>query len=300
MTLGEKLKSLRSKKGLTQKGLAERLNVSFQTVSKWENNENEPDLSTIRQLANLFGCSTDYLLSDSEEEPAALQETPEQPAPAAQPQTIIIQQHPLHVCTRCKKDIPEGELEIEKVPHHHRVGRHTETTYSDDYYHRSCLELTKKERAEAERKAKAAMAETAKKRSFGWGISMGVIALAIALIVLLTVGSQVLHPAVAVVLSILIGYGIFADLYCIISGSYIGDVFLSVASWSIKFPGLIFTFDLGGFAWLIFMKILFAVLGFLFGIFVLLLAIGISAALAMISFPFVLVHNNHNQYADAL
>lgn len=299
MTLGQKLKLLRSRKGLTQKDLAEKLNVSFQTVSKWENNENEPDLTTIKQLAAFFDCSIDYLLSESDEEPKR-KEPAEEPKPVVpQPQTIIIHQRELHACTRCKKDIPEDELEIEQVPHVERHGRTSTTTYSQAYYHRSCLEATRKEKAEEERRARAAKAAAAKKKSFGWGISMGVVAFAIVLISMLVAGPSVVHPALAVLYSVLLGYAVFADLYCIISGSYIGDVFLSVASWSIKFPGLIFTFDLGGFAWLIAMKILFAILGFLFGVFVLFLAIAISAALAMISFPFVLVHNIHSDYADA-
>ena len=42
MTLGQKIKKLRIEKNLTQKDLADRLYVTFQTVSKWENDENEP------------------------------------------------------------------------------------------------------------------------------------------------------------------------------------------------------------------------------------------------------------------
>ena len=44
MTLGQKIKKFRNEKKLTQKDIAEQLNVSFQTVSKWENDENEPDI----------------------------------------------------------------------------------------------------------------------------------------------------------------------------------------------------------------------------------------------------------------
>ena len=66
MTLGEKIKKLRNEKGLTQKDLADQVHVTFQTVSKWENDENEPDVSTLRELAKLFGCSMDYLLSEEE------------------------------------------------------------------------------------------------------------------------------------------------------------------------------------------------------------------------------------------
>ena len=66
MTLGQKIKKLRVEKNLTQKDLADRLYVTFQTVSKWENDENEPDVSTLRELAKVFECSLDYLLSEDE------------------------------------------------------------------------------------------------------------------------------------------------------------------------------------------------------------------------------------------
>ena len=135
--------------------------------------------------------------------------------------------------------------------------------------------------------------------SFGWGIAGGVVAFGIALAIFLC-NTQYVHPALGVLFSVLIGYGIFAMLYCIISGSYIGEVFVWCAGLSIKFPGLIFSWDLEGFAWLIAMKILFAVLGFLIGVFALIFAIGFSALLGFVSFPFVLIHNNNNGYADSL
>ena len=55
MTLGQKIKKLRTDKGLTQKDLADQVFVTFQTVSKWEKDENEPDVSTLRLLAKVFG-----------------------------------------------------------------------------------------------------------------------------------------------------------------------------------------------------------------------------------------------------
>ena len=301
MTLGQKIKKLRIEKGLTQKDLADQVHVTFQTVSKWEKDENEPDVSTLRELAKLFGCSMDYLLSEDETETP--EEVVEEPVVApVEPvtKTIIIHQKELHVCERCKKDIPEDELEMEQVCTR-PAGRGHSATYRQAYYHKSCLAELRKERAEADRRAKAAKAARSKKLSFGWGIAGGVVALVITLLILLLTPAckEAVHPALAVLLSILAGYGIFAMLYCIISGSYIGEVFVWCAGLSIKFPGLIFSWDLEGFAWLIAMKILFAVLGFLIGVFALLFAIALSAALGMVSFPFVLIHNVRTDYADA-
>ena len=67
MTLGQKIKKFRNEKHLTRKDLADQLNVSFQTVSKWENDENEPDIYTLKELSKTFNCSLDCLLSNQED-----------------------------------------------------------------------------------------------------------------------------------------------------------------------------------------------------------------------------------------
>lgn len=59
---GENLKQLRLQKGLTQEKLAEFLNVSFQSVSKWERGNVLPDITMIPVIASFFHVSTDYLL----------------------------------------------------------------------------------------------------------------------------------------------------------------------------------------------------------------------------------------------
>ncbi|MCR5389305.1 MAG: helix-turn-helix domain-containing protein [Lachnospiraceae bacterium] len=56
------IKELREKKGITQKELAELMQVSFQTVSKWENGVNYPDITYIPKLADIFGVSSDIIL----------------------------------------------------------------------------------------------------------------------------------------------------------------------------------------------------------------------------------------------
>ncbi|MBE6652257.1 MAG: helix-turn-helix transcriptional regulator [Ruminococcaceae bacterium] len=61
MTIGEKIKYLRQKNGITQEKLAEYLNITYQSISKWENNNALPDVTLIVPLANFFGVSTDEL-----------------------------------------------------------------------------------------------------------------------------------------------------------------------------------------------------------------------------------------------
>ena len=59
--LGEKIKSLRKQKNISQEVLAGYLGVSFQAVSKWENGSTMPDVIMIPAIASFFGVSTDEL-----------------------------------------------------------------------------------------------------------------------------------------------------------------------------------------------------------------------------------------------
>lgn len=62
MTLGEKIRELRIRSGLTQEGLAEKLHVSRSAIAKWEAGGGLPDLSNLKLLAELFSVSIDSLL----------------------------------------------------------------------------------------------------------------------------------------------------------------------------------------------------------------------------------------------
>lgn len=65
MILADKILSLRKNQGWSQEELAEKLNVSRQSISKWESAASIPDIDKILELSKLFGVSTDYLLKDS-------------------------------------------------------------------------------------------------------------------------------------------------------------------------------------------------------------------------------------------
>lgn len=67
MILAEKIMELRKKNGWSQEELANKLNVSRQSVSKWESAMSVPELDKILQLSEIFEVSTDYLLKDANE-----------------------------------------------------------------------------------------------------------------------------------------------------------------------------------------------------------------------------------------
>ena len=66
--LGKNIRELRKKKELTQEQFAEKLGVSFQSVSRWENCVTYPDVEMIPMIARFFGVSIDYLFGVPEEE----------------------------------------------------------------------------------------------------------------------------------------------------------------------------------------------------------------------------------------
>ena len=60
--IAENITQLRKESGLTQVDLAERLNYSDKAVSKWERAESLPDIGVLKQIADLFNVTVDYLL----------------------------------------------------------------------------------------------------------------------------------------------------------------------------------------------------------------------------------------------
>ena len=68
MIFADKIIRLRKKNGWSQEELAEKMDTSRQSVSKWEGAQSVPDIGKIIQLAELFGVTTDYLLKDELED----------------------------------------------------------------------------------------------------------------------------------------------------------------------------------------------------------------------------------------
>lgn len=66
MNFSEKLLTLRKANNLTQEQLAEKLDVSRQSISKWESGQAAPELEKIVALSAVFNVTTDYLLKSSE------------------------------------------------------------------------------------------------------------------------------------------------------------------------------------------------------------------------------------------
>ena len=75
-----RIKQLRQEQGLSQRGLAEYLGISQQSINKYENHNIEPDITTLRQIADVFCVSIDYLVEQTDErQPVLLRPDDEKP-----------------------------------------------------------------------------------------------------------------------------------------------------------------------------------------------------------------------------
>ena len=75
MEIGQKLKTKRTAAGLSQEALAEKIGVSRQTISNWENNRSYPDIGSILKLSDLYDVSLDELLKEDQKMRQHVEET---------------------------------------------------------------------------------------------------------------------------------------------------------------------------------------------------------------------------------
>lgn len=66
MNFSDKIRTLRKEQGISQEELANRLDVSRQAISKWENGQGFPEMDTLLRMSTLFDASLDYLLKDGD------------------------------------------------------------------------------------------------------------------------------------------------------------------------------------------------------------------------------------------
>jgi transcriptional regulator with XRE-family HTH domain len=76
-SIGENIAALRKKAGLTQEELSEKMCVTAQAVSKWENDLSCPDIEKIRSMAKLFSVTVDELLNGGKDVPVLKSDEPE-------------------------------------------------------------------------------------------------------------------------------------------------------------------------------------------------------------------------------
>lgn len=269
--LSNNIKSLRMQNGLTQKELADKLHITSQAVSRWEKGEVEPSVSTIGQMAEIFGVTTDEIIGGPDKKPA------EKIVTKVEKEYIITKDKPvLAVCDICKKNLFLTNDIIKKDM------RDDDGEMREHIICKECEEKFKQE--EFNQKVDYGNSQRVKSFIFSPLISLLILGIGIPTILKNGYGTN------GVILIVLIAVLSFTFASCVFfNNNCVKYTFFAIASWGVvKFPGLIFSFDLGGITWLIGMKILFWLLGLILGIAAAILGFVICLPLSLFVYPFAL------------
>ena len=276
--LSKNIKELRTRKGLTQKELADKLHVTSQAVSRWENGEVEPSVSTIGEMAKIFEVTTDEIIAGPEMKPQ------EKVITKVEKQYIVEQGEPvLAVCEECNKPIYNGK----------DIVRQTVGVRSSRRQKIICAKCDEKQK-QANYEANVAYGNSQRKKSYIYG---ALVSIAVLLICIIFIGnSSPSDKSLFITFAVLAPIMTYTFVSCIfLKNNFVGDMFMEIASWGfVKFPGLIFEFSLDGIAWLIAMKILFWVLGIAIAVCVGLLALFVCLPISLFAYPFALMKSIKN------
>lgn len=274
-SIGEKIVTLRKKKGCTQADLGAYLNISYQAVSKWERGESFPDFQTMSRIAQFFDVPITYFEDGYDAETAT--------TTTKEPFEGVIRQDSLGFCKECGRIIREGE-EWAKEPY---------------LLCKTCHERQEQERLEEEerirreeeedRASRRAIAVSTRNR--GYWIGGIVTAVLLALSLFGAVGSENVWADV--------GYSLLGSvlLFSFITQLVWGGAVRNVASWGgavMGTPGVIFDLSLDGLLFLVAVKLGFAILRFL--VFLCTTAFVLLLAFCMSPFTFLFAANRvHNE-----
>ena len=260
---GKIIAQLRREHNMTQAELGAKLNVTYQAVSKWENDQSQPDFATMAQIAELFHVPLTIFLSGEENEAAVATAAAESAEPVlgyctvcgnAVRQDNVAQQRPVLICKDCvEADARRKEEEARAAEE-------------------------QKERQEQGRKLAN---KRTRNRGLIWG---GVIALVVMILVAVSYaigGGTAGAGIVAVLITGIFVYTFSSQMFwggfifetCLFGGKIIGT------------PGIIFSFDLDGFIFLIVMKVIFALLK----LFIFLITFVFFAIVSILLSPFTFV-----------
>ena len=260
---GKIIAQLRKENNMTQAELGAKLNVTYQAVSKWENDQSQPDFATMAQIAELFHVPLTIFLGGEENETAGATAAAGSAEPVlgycpvcgnAVRQDNVAQQRPVLICKDCvEADARRKEEEARAAEQ-------------------------QKERQEQGRKWAN---KRTRNRGLIWG---GVIALVVMILVAVSYaigGGTAGAGIVAVLITGIFVYTFSSQMFwggfifetCLFGGKIIGT------------PGIIFSFDLDGFIFLIVMKVFFALLK----LFIFLITFVFFAIVSILFSPFTFV-----------
>lgn len=270
MELGNRLRELRNAKNMTQKDLADMLFVTPQAVSKWESDSAEPSLDILGKIAAHFGVSVDYLIGKdvfgSEE--------------AKDVAKVVVEKKVetgpvLAVCESCNTPIYNGN---DIVRHSHRYGRGRSTSKVTC---RACDEKARQVKLEYDKR----LGKQNRVRSYWLSGIIAAIVLTLALVFTIPTADAG-NIIIGVVISILS----FTFASCLfLRNNFVGEMVGTIFDWGIvKFPGIIFELDLDGILWLLTVKLLFWIIGFIVAFAFLFLGVALGLAVSIFVYPFAI------------
>ena len=272
--IGGKIKELRLKEGMTQKNLADKLFVSAQAVSRWENNEVEPSIGTIMELAKIFNVTTDEMLGINADKKNGENNTyKNNESPKAPEKEYVYKEVPkqhLAVCEKCNHPIYEPENLI-------RTGSNI-----------ICRDCKRKE----ENLHRQKVLYKAKKRRI-LSFIIPTIVSAFLLISVISVWNTVPVGIEAKIYAIVFSVSMFPFISCcLLANNFVGDMALEIMSWGfVRMPMLIFEFSVDGCLWFIGVKIILWILGFLLASFTAFLAAVIGGIVSFFVYPYAIIKN---------
>lgn len=257
MIIGQRIKELRNEKGITQKDLSDKLFVTPQAISRWENDEVEPSLDILNKMAEIFGVTIDYIIGKEERKTETIIKEVEVAKPV------------LAVCEKCNRPIYNGN----------EIVRHTYGGRGFRAEHIMCMDCKKKQDKEIK---ELEIKESIKNRKYSFVFGGLITGLIFAIAIGITIGSGGGWWALLAGFISLLFFPLIGCLF--LKNNFVGDMILMVCSWGfIKFPGLIFSLYLDGIVWLLTVKLAFWIIGFM----VALAFLGIGIILGLIVSPFV-------------
>ena len=257
-SIGAKILAMRKSKGLTQGDVGTYLNISYQAVSKWERDESCPDFDTLSKLAQLFGVPISFF------EKGGAAEEPKQPE-KLEIKKESAPKKMLGVCKDCGKVVYEGEEGLTNPELVCKVCVARRKRREEEQLAQARREQEKlcQQEAAIEQAYKNEIAK-GRNRGITWGIVIGAIAFIIGVVISWggTFAEVLLGILITLAAAVIFIFPFVTQLFwdgavsdCVCAGMVV-----------IGEPGVIFTCDLDGIAFLIGMKILFGILRFLVGL----------------------------------
>ncbi len=282
-SLGENISILRKKSNLSQKELAQRLNVSFQAVSKWETNASEPDIRTLRELCSIFNVSLDELLTVTN---GNTLDAPEKDNHAASISTTNEGVTPVGCCTSCGRFINSNEASY-TVSGNKLL---CQTCY--DAYQKNAEALEAHQKQQKQNK-KDELNKKIKKmnRMRNIGFIIGTISLILFVVIgIILYTSKSIEPdgkPIALAVSLILAVGSFSliELLFIKRGGWFIDLVGDALALNIRWPGIIFTLDIDSIVFAILLKGLFAILTFIAVLILSIFAILAGSVISVVLLP---------------